>query len=90
MDKTLELAKSLAENYSKEDSKSLQQHHLTTLFLLIDLQTFMSYINKEQYDYGYQIMQELKIIPLVSEDVQVFVKAFDMVPDEVSFQILTI
>lgn len=83
LDKTLELAQWLANNYAKEDSKFLDQQHLTTLFLLIDLQTFVRCINKEEYDAGFKIMQELKFIPLVPNDVQGFVKAFDMVPDEV-------
>lgn len=82
LERTLELAEGLARKYS---DNGLEQHNLTTLFLLIDLQTFMHRISNEEYEFGFQIMQKLKLIPLDPDDVQSFVRAFDMVPDEVSY-----
>lgn len=83
---TVDFAQWLVKRYrTRTNEPRLEKHNLSTLCLLIDLHTFFERIIDRKYETSLRVIKGLQFIPLNPEEVQTYVNAFEMVPEEVCF-----
>lgn len=82
----VDFAQWLVKRYrTRTNEPRLEKHNLSTLCLLIDLHTFFERIIDQKYDAALRVIKSLQFIPLSPDEVQTYVNAFEMVPEEVNF-----
>lgn len=83
---TVDFAQWLVKRYrTRTNEPRLEKHNLSTLCLLIDLHTFFERIVDQKYEASIRVIKNLQFVPLNPDEIQTYVNAFEMVPEEASF-----